>query len=548
MRLQWRDDISVHPAVRIYSTRYRKGAAAAWARSVVVAILAPLLLAGCASVPPLPDRPASPMLQPATDTPLARVVDASTPNPSLTGFRLLPNGFSSLDARVELTRRAMHSLDVQYYLIANDRTGRLFMRSLRDAALRGVRVRLLVDDLYTVGGDEMFRGLAAFENVEVRLFNPFCCGRQSLATKYLASLATFERLNHRMHNKLFIADGVVAVMGGRNIADEYFARGPTSNFVDMDVLVVGGAMQRLRGIFDTYWNSRVSYPVEAIVAASGDRQDQRQAFDHLVDDGEQMKAIPAPATDMLGHRPLGRDLDADALQLVWGPAVAFADQPEKVNATSVESAQAMSAQMNIMDRVGDSERTVVISSPYFVPGPAGVQAFRHLTRRNVKVAILTNSLAANDVPLVHAGYMRYRVELLRNGVDLYELSPTRMIRNDESLLPSMSLGRLHTKAAVIDESIVYLGSVNLDPRSASTNTELGLLAMCPALATQVLEVIGLAQRGSAYRLRFASDGASLEWLATTDSGDVVLTQEPEATPLMHLQNLLFGPFVPEQLL
>lgn len=247
-------------------------------------------------------------------------------------------------------------------------------------------------------------------------------------------------------------------------------------------------------------------------------------------------------------RGVDLDLDAGTLQLVWGTAVAFADRPEKVTATSVESARAMSAQMNIMDRVGDSERNVVISSPYFVPGPSGVQAFRALTRRDVKVAILTNSLAANDVPLVHTGYTRYRVELLQSGVDLYELSPTRMIRNDESLVPSMSLGRLHTKAAVIDESIVYLGSVNLDPRSDSTNTELGLLAHCPALAKQVIEVIGLAQRGSAYRLRFSKDGASLEWVATSDSGDVVLTQEPEATPLMHLQNVLFSPFVPERLL
>ena len=523
-------------------------AAAARARTGIVAVLTSLLLASCATVPPLPERAASTALQPAADTPLARAFEAATPNHVLTGFRLMPNGFTSLDARVELTRRATHSLDVQYYLIANDRTGRLFMRSLRDAALRGVRVRLLVDDLYTVGGDEMFRGLAAFENVEVRLFNPFCCGRQSIATKYLASLATFERLNHRMHNKLFIADGVVAVMGGRNIADEYFARSPTSNFVDMDVLVVGGATPRLRGIFDAYWNSREAYPVETIVPASGDRQDLQRVFDHLVDDGEQMRSIPVPPIDLLGHRPLGGDLDARTLHLVWGTGVAFADQPEKVNAMSVEAARAMSAQMNIMDRVGDAERTVVISSPYFVPGASGVQAFRDLTRRDVKVAILTNSLAANDVPLVHTGYSRYRVELLKSGVDLYELSPTRMIRNDESLLPSMSLGRLHAKAAVIDESIVYLGSVNLDPRSDSTNTEIGLLAACHELAKQVIEVIGLAQRGSAYRLRFASDGASLEWLAAGESGDVVLTQEPEATPLMHLQNVLFAPFVSEQLL
>jgi putative cardiolipin synthase len=514
----------------------------------VVAGLTAVLISGCGMLPMLPDRPTSSALPPARDSPLVRSVQDSTPNPNMTGFRLMPIGFSSLDARVELARRAAHSLDVQYYLIANDRTGRLFMRNLRDAALRGVRVRLLVDDLNTTGGDEMFRGLAAFQNVEVRLFNPFCCGRQSVASKFMASLVAFQRLNRRMHNKLFIADGVAAVMGGRNIADEYFSRSPTSNFVDMDVLVVGGVMPRLRSIFDAYWNSQEAYPVEAIVAASPDRVDLQRRFDHLVEDGEQMTSIPVPMTDMLGHRPLGRDLDAGHLQLEWGTAVAFADRPDKVNATTVEMARSMSAQMNIMDRVSASKRNVVISSPYFVPGSIGVQAFGDLTRRDVKVSILTNSLAANDVPLVHTGYARYRVELLRTGVELYELSPTRMFRNDELLVPTMSTGRLHTKAAVIDESIVYIGSVNLDPRSDSTNTELGILAECPELARQVIEVIGMSQRGSSYRLRFADDGVTLQWLTATDAGDVVLTQEPEATLLMRLQNVLFGPFVPEQLL
>ncbi len=515
----------------------------AFAASIIV-----LVMPGCGVLPAMPDRPTSSALAPATDSALVRTVQDATPNPSMTGFRLMPIGFTSLDARVELSRRAAHSLDVQYYLIANDRTGRLFMRNLRDAALRGVRVRLLVDDLYTTGGDEMFRGFAAFPNVEVRVFNPFCCGRQSVTTKYMASLLDFQRINHRMHNKLFIADGVVAVMGGRNIADEYFTRSPTSNFVDMDVLVVGGAMQRLRNIFDMYWNSQETYPIESIVTGSASRNDLQRGFDHLVEDGEQMRSIPVPATDMLGYSPLGRDLDAGQLKLAWGTAVAFADRPDKVKATTPEMARSMSAQMDIMDRVSVSKRNVVISSPYFVPGSAGVEAFSDLIKRNVKVAILTNSLAANDVPLVHAGYSRYRVELLRNGVELYELSPTRMWHNEELPVSTMAVGRLHTKAAVIDESIVYMGSVNLDPRSDSTNTELGILADCPELARQVIDVIAMSQRGSSYRLRFGSDGTTLQWLATTDAGEVVFTQEPEATLLMRFQNILFGPFVPEQLL
>ena len=235
-------------------------------------LLLSIFLSACGTLPTQVDRPYSSAQQPSADSPLVRIAQDSSPAPTMTGFRLMPLGFYSLDARIQLARRARHSLDVQYYLIQDDRTGRLFMRNLRDAALRGVRVRLLVDDLYTAGADPMFLGLAAFPNVEVRLFNPFCCARQSIVSKYVASIGEFNRLNHRMHNKLFVADGVVAVMGGRNIADEYFARSATANFVDMDVFMVGPVVRQLASIFDVYWNSPQAYPVEAILRESGDQR------------------------------------------------------------------------------------------------------------------------------------------------------------------------------------------------------------------------------------------------------------------------------------
>jgi cardiolipin synthase C len=506
------------------------------------------LLAGCGALPPQPDRPYVPAQQPSDDSPLARIARDAVPEPTMTGFRLMPEGFYSLDARAQLARRAVHSLDVQYYLIENDRTGRLFMRDLRDAALRGVRVRLLVDDLHTVGGDAMFRDFAAFPNVEVRLFNPFCCARGSIAGKFVASLADFRRLNHRMHNKLFIADGAIAIMGGRNIADEYFMRSRTSNFVDMDVFVVGAAVRRLAAIFDVYWNSPQAYDIEVVLGEAGDRAAMRRSFDHLVDDGEQMKSLVLPPSDILGHHPISADLDAGRLDLVWGHAVAFADQPAKVMAMSDEAARAMSAHMDVMDRVIASRSEVVISSPYFIPGPMGVKEFAALRERNVKVAILTNSLAANDEPVVHIGYARYRAELLRSGIELYELSPTGTQHNEQLMFPGMSLGRLHAKTAVMDQSTVYIGSVNLDPRSDSTNTELGILVECPELAKEVIRAINISKSQSSYRLRFAPDGQSLEWLAATEKGEVVFSEEPEVTPAMRFETMLLAPFVPEQLL
>ena len=445
----------------------------------------------------------------------------------------MPEAYYSLDVRIELVRRARDSLDVQYYLIENDRSGRLLMRNLRDAAMRGVRVRVLVDDLNTVGGDPMFHGLAAFPNVEVRLFNPFCCARASVGSRFAASMTDFRRLNHRMHNKLLIADGAFAVMGGRNIADEYFARSASSNFVDMDVLVVGSVVPKLAEIFDTYWNSQQAYRVDTIL---GKRLD------------DQMMSVKVQPVDMLGRRPMGPELDSGRLELVWGTAIALADQPQKVMATSVEEARSMSVQMNIMDRVTESTREVVISSPYFVPGAEGVQAFADLRKRGIRVVILTNSFAANDVPAVQIGYARYRIPLLRTGVELYELSPSGVQRNQLTTFPTMSLGRLHAKAAVIDDSTVYIGSMNLDPRSDSTNTELGIVARCPELAREVTRVIDVSRMRSSYEVRFAADGNSLQWLLMGTEPEVVLSTEPEVTPLTEFRNILLTPFVPEQLL
>jgi putative cardiolipin synthase len=382
--------------------------------------------------------------------------------------------------------------------------------------------------------------------VEVRLFNPFCCGRGSLLNKYTSSLFDFNRLNHRMHNKLFIADGAMAVAGGRNIADEYFMRSMTDNFVDMDAFIVGAVVPQLANIFDAYWNNSHVYPVQNIIRSDLDPEQQRREFNRLVDEGDQMMALTLPPIDILGYGPISEDLDAGRLGLHWGKATAFADPPDKVTARTADEARSMSVTMNVMDLVMASRSEVVLSSPYFVPGAMGVQAFGDLRKRNVKVTILTNSLAANDEPLVHTGYARYRVELLKTGVDLYELSPTRIQKNKRLGLPGASLGRLHAKTAVIDRSLVFIGSMNLDPRSASRNTELGVIIESPELAKEVLRVIHISKLQSAYRLQFANDGETLEWLTMDDDGEVILLTEPDTSLYFRLQNLLLTPFVPQQ--
>lgn len=259
-----------------------------------------------------------------------------------------------------------------------------------------------------------------------------------------------------------------------------------------------------------------------------------------------MMAVPLPPVDILGYGPVSEDFDGGRLGLHWGHASAFADSPEKVAATSDAMARSMSVSMSVMDLVAAAQREVVLSSPYFVPGAMGVQAFGDLTRRGVKVTVLTNSLAANDEPLVHTGYARYREALLRVGVDLYELSPTRVGRNQRLHWPGASLGRLHAKLAVVDRRLVFVGSMNLDPRSASKNTELGIVVESPELAKEVLRVIHISKLQSAYRLQFGADGRSLMWATMDGDGEVLLDAEPDTTIFLRVQNLLLAPFVPEQ--
>jgi putative cardiolipin synthase len=320
----------------------------------------------------------------------------------------------------------------------------------------------------------------------------------------------------------------------------------TDNFVDLDALIVGAVVPQLVRIFDTYWNSPHAYPVQAIVATGLDPEQLRRQFDRLVDEGDPMMAVPLPPVDILGYGPISEDFDGARLGLHWARASAFADSPDKVLATSDEMARSMSVSMSVMDLVTAAKHEVVLSSPYFVPGPMGVQAFGDLIRSGVKVTVLTNSLAANDEPLVHTGYARYREALLRIGVDLYELSPTRVARNQRLHWPGASLGRLHAKLAVVDRRLVFVGSMNLDPRSASKNTELGIVVESPELAKEVLRVIHISKLQSAYRLQFGADGRSLMWATMDDDGEVLLDAEPDTTLFLRVQNAILAPFVPEQ--
>ncbi len=517
---------------------------------VLLAVVLAVVLSGCATPLPKLNRTTieSFAIPSSSSTPLGKIVTASTPENQHSGFRLLPLGPFAYDTRLQLAQLATVSLDVQYYHFEKDETGRMLLRALRDAALRGVRVRLLIDDLYTGGHDELFMSFLAHPNVEVRLFNPFCCARGSgPAGRFLAATGDWKRLNHRMHNKLFIADGVTAIIGGRNVANPYFLRSEMDNFIDLDAFTVGKLIDPLAFLFDRYWNSEPVYPLQNIARSELTADQARAYFDRVTHPEQTQNLMQMPAKDILGYGPLSDELRDGRLNLLWGEAYAFADYPDKpfegaVGGEWLET----SVTYNIIEPMMKALKEVVICSPYFVPGTKGLVLLRQLRERGVKVTVLTNSLGATDEPLVHIGYSRYREEMLRMGIELYEVSGMRVKRNQKMFHFGESLGRLHSKALVIDKQLVFIGSMNFDPRSATINTELGSIIDSKPLALELLQVIDLDRTKSAWQVRLAATGQGLEWVDIDDSGkEKIYTSEPDISPLTQLKQWLLGPLVPD---
>ena len=512
-----------------------------------------VVLAGCSSLPRGVERQPSSALPAIPASTLGRIAAASSPDPLLTGFRLLPIGSFALDTRLQLIRRAERSIDVQYYLVQNDETGRYLLRALRDAARRGVRVRLLLDDLYTSGSDELLLGLAAHANVQVRLFNPFTVGRTAFFTRFAFSLNEFGRVNRRMHNKLLVADGAMAVAGGRNVANEYYMRHEQANFVDLDAFITGHLVPQLHELFDDYWNSPASFPVQSIIRARADPPVLRAVFEQLTSPATTPPPEPPPVNDVLGYGPIADDLDAGRLGLVWAPAATYADAPQRIKGLDVHYGgvplhDVESVRYNVAELMRRARREVVMTTPYFIPGERGLALMAEMRRRNVQVKVLTNSLAATDEPLVHSGYRRYRPQLLKMGVELHELSPLRVRRTSRLGMFDSTQGRLHAKTAVIDRERVFIGSMNFDPRSEKHNTEMGIFVDSPQLAREVLRLMDLDKLQASWRVVLGPDGRSLRWLAQDDEGEVVLDREPEADWWTRFWLNLLAPLAPEELL
>lgn len=448
---------------------------------MLVGWLALLATSGCARLPPRGELPPQHAL-PVEDAALDRAfLPQSQQHPGESGFRLVSDGVEAFALRGLSARHAERSLDVQYYIWHDDLTGWLLARELVRAADRGVRVRLLLDDMDARANNFALAGMDVHPDIEVRLFNPFA-SRRGTASKMMEAMTAFSRINHRMHNKSWIADNRIAITGGRNVGDEYFAASEQVNFVDTDFAVVGPAVAQLSDAFDRYWNSAAVYPVATLspeLVTPGTLDKLRAGASDRKREAAESSWVRALADNATVNR-----LQSGQLELHWTPRwQVLADDPLK----AMKAPDPMS-RSEVLRGFGqamrDSKSTVTLISPYFVPGDAGSMSLVDAVKDGRRVQIITNSLAANDVAAVHGGYSKYRERLVDGGISLWELKPTAGSGADKSLFGS-SGASLHTKAAIMDAQTVFVGSFNLDPRSVSLNCEQGVLATHPALAEEL---------------------------------------------------------------
>lgn len=574
------------------------------------------LLSGCAGLPEHVDRPVSHALDAPETTALGQQVQqqrqaVSTPHAS--GFVLISGPDAAYGSRLALVESAQKTLDLQYYAIHADASTERLLRGVIAAAQRGVRVRVLLDDFHSTGRDAQVMRLAYVPNIEMRMFNPLVGARNSQLGRMFSLLGDFVRVQQRMHNKLFIADNAMGIAGGRNLGNAYFGNDEAGNFVDLDVLAAGPVVRELSRTFDAYWNNPRAYPVQSLISHE-DLKRMRGAFQSAegassprltgVRDGEGQgngETMPAPkasspSTQQQRARIWGQQpMDLSKARWTWAPAAVLVDEPTKIPeegvgtvptpsttqtaasapaqaqafaannrvrrltpqaTTQTEATQGETVVDGLLALMAQTQKDMLIVSPYFVPGPDMKKAFADAVARGVRVRVLTNSLASNDAPLAHAGYARHRPDLLQAGVQLYEmrseLSGLSNVLNASGSSggaggAGSSRAMLHSKLLILDGRLLAIGSMNLDLRSQLQNTEIALLIRSTSLATQATEQIEAALREAAWKLERDADGKLL-WHAPEGSGLADATTEPDTSAPLRWLLWLLKPFAPDHLL
>jgi putative cardiolipin synthase len=532
-----------------------------------------LVLAGCMTLVPgteYPKTQSSAFAQP-TSTRLGKQFAAQADrHPGQSGFRLLPRGVDGLLLRTQLVRAAERSIDIQYFIFAEDDTGKLLQEAILRAADRGVRVRLLIDDTNSFGpsasGTDMpklwqpdmpdiLAALGDHKNIELRMFNPFAYRGSFLVFRYVDFALNASRVNHRMHNKLLVVDNAFAVAGGRNVAVGYFDTGaPPVRFGDFDIAAIGPVVPKLSASFDDYWNSALSIPQKALAPVA---LESTSLLDARADLAAHRTAIDVSEIERRVNRgdPLKGLLDG-RLPWVWAQATVIADAPEKAELAPGEKVHSpiVRALMRTMDEARDE---VDIVTPYFVPGDRGLALLERLRDRRVRVRILTNSLASTDVPAVHGAYRKYRKPLVEAGAELSEIRaiPGQALEGAGGMgggSGSDAPFALHAKIYVFDHKRVFIGSANFDRRSFHLNTELGLMIDSPELARQIIARFDeFAALPNSYQLVLDPAGPlgpRLRWRTQLDGKSIELDDDPDASPERRLQAAFYSVLPIDELL
>jgi putative cardiolipin synthase len=524
-------------------------------------VLLPYLLNGCAGIPYDYPRPVSSALYLPEATALGRKIQAqAVKHPGKSGFYLLPTGVDAFAARARLIDKAEKTLDLQYYMFHDDFTGDFLFDRILAAADRGVRVRLLLDDWHlTKESDFLTAALALHPNIEMRVYNPFGTQRSGLLGRAVKMAFGPERLRGRMHNKAFIVDNSVAIVGGRNIGDEYFGASDEANFYDMDIIVLGPMARQVSAIFDDYWNCVLAVPINALISFQPTAADLEKVRLKLKTQRERLEkstfGLKVQESDLL------KRIDAGTVPVVWGQGQVLADDPLKcIDADDPKRLTKMMRQLKGV--LAKSQSEILMVSPYLVPGENGMRFIRELRDRFVTIKIITNSFLSNDVPVAQVGYMRYRRDLLRLGVQLYEIKPTLLhlqqhrdkvgddvlrffnsfiqgggallqrsasliqIRGSSLQFGGSSRAALHAKTFILDRRAVFVGSFNFDPRSMRLDTQNGVVVYSPELANQTAWIFAEgASPARTYRVTLLGD-YDLVWVTEEKGHEVRFYQEP----------------------
>lgn len=479
-----------------------------------------LLLWALFPLPSLDGRRSSHMAENGDTTTVGAAISrAAAAHPGQSGVYLIPDALDAFAARAEMIRAAEQSVDLQYYIWNDDLSGRMLLAELVRAADRGVRIRLLIDDNTTAGLDPILIGANAHPNIEVRLFNPLTLRRLRLANYLFA----FPRLNRRMHNKSLTIDGTVTVVGGRNVGDEYFGAEQDGLFIDMDALAIGAVVPDVSRQFDQYWNSRSAYPAEYLIAG-----EKAETLDRLRHPPISNSEAGTRYRRAIADSGFIRSAIERQLNWQWTDVRLYSDDPAK--ALGAEPPESLLVH-RLKSTIAEAQDSFHLISGYFVPAGFGTQLLSGLARRGVDTNVVTNGFAVTDVPIVHAGYVKKRVPLLKAGVKLFEVrkdpaSPA--IETEHSTRFSGGGESLHAKTFVVDRRWLFVGSFNFDPRSAQLNCEMGFLIDSPYLSGLVVD--GLQDRLSAHSYAVArSAGGEVQWIDRSGPAPLVRTTEPDTT-------------------